>query len=116
MNTASIVANVAGHGFAGLCHSSVIVVVFSDIFIFFLYFCTLTLGSTDMPGTKVYILGSTFSVNTIFTGILCTILTKLPTAFSGGNKLDCAPDAICMLSTFPLKTLFGYASIFMSTL
>ena len=32
--------------------------------------------------------------NTIFTGILCTIFTKEPTAFSGGNKLALAPELL----------------------
>lgn len=47
-----------------------------------------------MPGTILYLSWLISSSKTIFTGILCTILTKLPTAFSGGNKLAFAPDAL----------------------
>src|SRR5574344_454362 len=84
-------------------------------FLLTFYCFTLTFGITDIPGTIVYLLVSIASVNTIFTGILCTIFTKLPTAFSGGNKLDFAPEILCMLSTFPLKILSGYVSSFIST-
>ena len=63
-------------------------------------------GTTDMPGIIEYFSVSTFSVNTIFTGILCTIFTKEPTAFSGGNKLAFAPELLCIESTSPLNTLF----------
>ena len=40
---------------------------------------------------------------TIFTGTRCTIFTKLPVAFSGGNAVKREPEPSWMLSTWPVS-------------
>src|SRR4029453_9579713 len=70
---------------------------------------TLTTGTTDMPGLSRWAREGDAS-KTIFTGMRCTTLTKLPVAFSGGNKLKRAPVPACMLSTCPTHTLLEYVS------
>ncbi len=59
---------------------------------------TWTRATTESPGPIVRSVGSESS-KTIFTGTRWTTLTKLPVAFSGGNKLNCAPLPAWMLST-----------------
>ena len=44
------------------------------------------------------------------TGTRCTILVKLPVAFSGGSRLNTAPEAGAMLSTRALISRSGKAS------
>ena len=63
-----------------------------DFWFLLIVYLTLIFGTTDIPGTTIYSFESIFSSKTIFTGILCTIFTNEPTAFSGGNKLDFAPE------------------------
>ena len=74
-------------------------VIWNYIFFYFFYPLTLTFGTTDIPGMIEYSLVSIFSVNIIFTGILCTIFTKEPTAFSGVNKLALAHELLWIEST-----------------
>ena len=50
--------------------------------------CTVTVGTTDMPGPSNTSGGWS---NTILTGTRWTILTKLPVAFSGGSRLNAVP-------------------------
>src|SRR5215469_410744 len=61
---------------------------------------TLTRGSTDIPGRNAC-LGSWFGLKRIRTGSLCTTLTKLPLAFSGGRRLNSVPAAPGRFSTVP---------------
>ena len=56
-------------------------------------------ASTFIPGRRTTPSGRWS--NTIFTGIRCTTLTKLPVAFSGGRRLIRAPVAPEMESTRP---------------
>ena len=63
---------------------------------------TCTLGVTDRPGPIVWSAGNGSS-KTIFTGTRWTTFTKLPVAFSGGNKLNAAPLPACTLSTCAAK-------------
>ena len=44
------------------------------------------------------------------TGTRCTILVKLPVAFSGGSNENCEPDAGATLSTVPFSTAPSSAS------
>jgi len=62
---------------------------------------TLTSGSTDMPG-RSKCCGSCSWLKRILTGSLCTTLTKLPLAFSGGRRLNNVPAAPGRFSTVPL--------------
>src|ERR1700739_1199106 len=64
-----------------------------------LYF-VITVASTFMPGRSTATSGGMGS-RTIFTGMRCTTLTKLPVAFSGGSRLTTAPVAPAMESTWP---------------
>ena len=48
--------------------------------------------------------------STMRTGTRCTILVKLPVAFSGGSTLNCAPVAGARLTTWPWKTSPGSTS------
>src|SRR6516164_121504 len=64
---------------------------------------------TDIPGLKRSASDGSRS-STIFTGMRCTTLVKLPVALSGGNSANWAPDAGDQLSTCPCKTLPGKAS------
>ncbi len=57
------------------------------------------------------ILGS----STIFTGTRCTILVKLPVAFSGGSSANCAPVPGARLSTVPLIGMAGKESMATAT-
>ena len=52
----------------------------------------ITVGSTDMPG-RSRCSGSSPLSKLMRTGTRCTTFTKLPVAFSGGNKLKRAPVA-----------------------
>ena len=49
------------------------------------------------------------------TGTRCTILVKLPVAFSGGSSENCEPEAGDTLDTMPLITRPSSASIPTST-
>jgi len=42
----------------------------------------------------------------IFTGTRCTTFTKLPVAFSAGNRLKAVPEPDCMLTTRPCRLRF----------
>jgi hypothetical protein len=53
---------------------------------------------------------STAGSTAIRTGTRCTILVKLPVAFSGGSRLNTAPEAAAMLSTVPVISRSGKAS------
>ncbi len=46
----------------------------------------------------------------IRTGTRCTILVKLPVAFSGGSTLNCAPVAGARLATWPWNVTSGSTS------
>ena len=46
----------------------------------------------------------------IRTGSRCTTLVKLPVAFSGGSRLNCAPEAGAIPSTRPVSSRPGKAS------
>src|SRR5271156_5714623 len=64
---------------------------------------------TDIPGRNRSAREGSCS-STIFTGIRCTTLVKLPVALSGGSSANSAPDAGDQLSTCPCRTLPGKAS------
>src|SRR6185437_8227963 len=70
-------------------------------------------GSTDMPERSRP--ASASSSNTIFTGMRCTILVKLPVALSGGSSANSRPLAGDRLSTWPLSVTSGKLSISIST-
>ena len=75
---------------------------------------TLIVGSTEMPSGSGSLGSSPLSMS-IFTGTRCTILTKLPVAFSAGNALKRLPEPSCTLSTWPSSLRLGKASTRMST-
>ena len=56
-----------------------------------------TVGSTESPSGSHGSRSSPLSI-TIFTGTRCTILTKLPVAFSAGKAENREPEPIWMLS------------------
>src|SRR6185312_16315646 len=58
---------------------------------------TFVQGTTDMPGPIATLGGH--SSTTILTGTRCTTLTKLPVAFSAGNKLKAVPEPGCTDAT-----------------
>ena len=61
---------------------------------------------TDMPGRSVTP-GDADGSMRILTGTRCTTLTKLPVAFSGGNRLKTEPVPGLRLSTVPASTASG---------
>ena len=61
-----------------------------------------TVGTTEMPSGSGRS-GSRPLSMTILTGTRCTILTKLPVAFSGGKAVNFEPEPSWMLSTWPLQ-------------
>ena len=60
-----------------------------------------TVAVTDMPGRSTAPASAPPS-RTIFTGTRCTTLTKLPLALSAGSRLNVAPVAPAIDSTWPL--------------
>ncbi len=67
-----------------------------------------------MPGRSTTESGLPSS-STIFTGMRCTTLVKLPVALSGGSSANSWPLAGEMLSTCPWKTWPGKVSTSIST-
>ena len=65
-----------------------------------------TVGSTETPSGSGRFGSMPLSI-TIFTGTRCTILTKLPVAFSGGNAVKREPEPSWMLSTWPFSLSCG---------
>src|SRR5262249_39316591 len=68
-----------------------------------------TLTVVERPGRKAPSLDSA-SLSMMRTGTRCTILVKLPVAFSGGITLNTAPVPGARLCTWPCQTLPGSAS------
>ena len=68
-------------------------------------------GSTERPRGSIcqsfFFLPSLSLSIMILTGTRCTILTKLPVAFSAGKALKREPDPIWMVSTWPVKLRSG---------
>ena len=67
---------------------------------------SLTVGTTEMPSGSGRS-GSRPLSMTILTGTRCTILTKLPVAFSGGKAVNFEPEPSWMLSTWPFSLRCG---------
>ena len=68
-----------------------------------------TAAVTDRPGRSLPSVDAPSS-NRMRTGTRCTILVKLPVAFSGGSTLNCAPVAGARLATCPRNIWPGSTS------
>src|SRR6185369_11638795 len=73
----------------------------------------LMVGSADMPGRSRPV--RLRSSRTIFTGMRCTILVKLPVALSGGSSANSRPLAGDRLSTWPCSLVPRKLSMVSST-
>src|SRR5262249_59598199 len=71
--------------------------------------CVLMVVIADMPDRRRSARRWSGS-RTIFTGIRCAILVKLPLALSGGRRLNSAPVPGEMVSTRPVHTASGTPS------
>src|SRR5262249_4748077 len=69
---------------------------------------------TDMPGRSTSV-GDWAGSRTIFTGMRCTTLVKLPVALSGGSSANSWPLAGDRLSMWPRKRRPGYISTLIVT-
>src|SRR4030095_9520727 len=65
-----------------------------------------TVAITDIPGRRTNGAAAGMS-RRILTGIRCTTFTKLPVAFSGGNRLKTDPVPGLRLSIVPVNTWSG---------
>ena len=74
-----------------------------------------TVVVTDRPGRSCLNTGLPSSCSSILTGTRWTIFVKLPVAFSGGSKANCAPLPGAKLATVPCRWTSGKASTVIST-